>query len=130
MSSDYVKCKARTTRSSTRTANWLSSEIPRRLRRGSFIAEEEPEHPDYPTAPELRQRFGPRGVLRCFATDRDDPTEDARFGRMGRQRCDDTGPLTTQRMETVDEKFLTGTLDFIDRANRDKKPFLAWFNPS
>jgi len=93
-------------------------------------AEEEPEHPDYPKAPEFRQRFGPRGVLRCFATDRDDPTEDARFGRMGRQRCDDTGPLTTQRMEAVDEEFLTGTLDFIDRANRDKKPFFAWFNPS
>src|SRR3954463_8186157 len=86
-------------------------------------AEEEPEHPDYPKAPEFRQRFGPRGVLRCFATDRDDPTEDARFGRMGRQRCEDTGPLTTQRMETVDEEFLTGTLDFIDRANRGKKPF-------
>src|SRR5215217_962014 len=53
-------------------------------------AEDEPEHPNYPKAPEFRQRFGPRGVLRCFATDRDDPTEDARFGRMGRQRCEDT----------------------------------------
>ena len=42
----------------------------------------------------------------------------------------DTGPLTKKRMETVDEEFLDATLDFIDRANRDKKPFFAWFNPS
>ena len=33
-------------------------------------------------------------------------------------------------METVDQEFLDATLDFIDRANRDKKPFLAWFNSS
>jgi arylsulfatase A-like enzyme len=33
-------------------------------------------------------------------------------------------------METVDQEFLDATLNFIDRANRDKKPFLAWFNPS
>jgi arylsulfatase len=31
-------------------------------------------------------------------------------------------------METVDEEFLSATLDFIDRANRDRKPFFAWFN--
>jgi arylsulfatase A-like enzyme len=31
-------------------------------------------------------------------------------------------------METVDDEFLKATMDFIDRANRDKKPFFAWFN--
>ena len=52
-------------------------------------AEEEPELPDYPSAadfPQFRQRFGPRGVLRCVATEVDDPTEDPRFGRLGSSR--------------------------------------------
>ena len=30
-------------------------------------AEEEPEEEDYPKGPEFRQRFGPRGVLHCWA---------------------------------------------------------------
>src|SRR6476620_2534018 len=65
-------------------------------------AEEEPELPDYPKAPAFRQKFGPRGVLHCFATDRDDPTDDPRFGKVGKQRIEDTGPLTKKRMETID----------------------------
>src|SRR5262245_3911711 len=32
-------------------------------------AEEEPENPDYPKDPNFRKRFGPRGVLHCWATD-------------------------------------------------------------
>ena len=91
-------------------------------------AEDEPEHPDYPKNTEFKLRFGPRGVLRCTATIADTPGEDPRFGKWGKQSCTDTGPLTKKRMETVDEEFLDATLDFIDRANRDKKPFFAWFN--
>ena len=48
-------------------------------------AEDEPEHPDYPKNPAFRERFGPRGVLHCKATDEDDPTEEPRFGRVGKQ---------------------------------------------
>ena len=92
-------------------------------------AEDEPEHPDYPKNAEFKLRFGPRGVLRCTMTIADTPGEDPRFlGKWGKQSCTDTGPLTKKRMETVDEEFLGATLDFIDRANRDKKPFFAWFN--
>jgi arylsulfatase len=91
-------------------------------------AEDEPEHPDYPKGTEFRLRFGPRGVLRCTATIAETPAEDARFGKWGKQSCTDTGALTKKRMETIDEEFLNATLDFIDRANRDKKPFFAWFN--
>jgi arylsulfatase len=91
-------------------------------------AEEEPENPDYPKNPEFRAKFGPRGVLKCKATDRDDPTEDPRFGRVGKQTIEDTGPLTIKRMETVDEEFLGGALDFIDRQHRASKPFFCWFN--
>ena len=93
-------------------------------------AEDEPEQPDYPKNTEFRLRFGPRGVLRCTATTTDTPGEDPRFGPWGKQNCEDTGALDKKRMETVDQEFLDATLNFIDRANRDKKPFLAWFNPS
>jgi arylsulfatase A-like enzyme len=91
-------------------------------------AEEEPENPDYPKNPEFKARFGPRGVLKCRATDRDDPTEDPRFGRVGKQTIEDTGPLTKQRMETVDEEFLGAAKDFIGRNARENKPFFCWFN--
>jgi len=91
-------------------------------------AEDEPEHPDYPKNPEFRAKFGPRGVLKCKASDRDDPTEDPRFGRVGKQTIEDTGPLTKKRMETVDEEFLNASLDFIDRQAKANKPFFCWFN--
>jgi arylsulfatase A-like enzyme len=91
-------------------------------------AEEEPENPDYPKDPQFRAKFGPRGVLRSRASEQDDPTEDPRFGRVGKQTIEDTGPLTRKRMETVDEEFLTATLDFMDRQHRASKPFFCWFN--
>ena len=57
-------------------------------------AEEEPELPDYPKDPRFKEAFGPRGVLDCVATDKDDPTEQPRWGRVGKQKVKDTGPLT------------------------------------
>ena len=50
-------------------------------------AEEEAEDPHYPKDPEFAARFGTRGVLDCKASDKDDRTEDPRFGRMGKQVC-------------------------------------------
>ena len=93
-------------------------------------AEEEPENIDYPKDPAFRATFGPRGVLKCVATQVDDPTEDPRFGRVGKQKIEDTGPLTKKRMETVDEEFLKAAMDFIDRTHRANKPFFCWFNSS
>jgi arylsulfatase len=66
--------------------------------------------------------------MKCKASTVDDPTEDPRFGRVGKQEIEDTGPLTKKRMETVDEEFLGSALDFIDRSNADGKPFFCWFN--
>ena len=69
-------------------------------------AEEEPERPNYPPTdefPQFHERFGPRGVLHCWATDEDDATEHPRWGRVGKQRIEDTGPLTKKRMETIDD---------------------------
>src|SRR5678810_845647 len=78
-------------------------------------AEEEPENPDYPKDPNFRKKFGPRGVLKCKATNHDDPTEDMQYGRVGRQKIENTGPLNRKRMETIDEEFLAAAKDFINR---------------
>jgi len=79
-------------------------------------AEQEPENPDYPKDPEFKKRFGPRGVLHSWAN------------ADGTQKIEDTGPLTTKRMETVDGEFLDGALKFIDKAVADDKPFFVWWN--
>ena len=68
-------------------------------------AEEEPENPDYPKSPVFKQHFAPRGVLHCWATTTDDATVDPSFGRVGYQKIENTGPLTTKRMETIDNEF-------------------------
>jgi arylsulfatase len=91
-------------------------------------AEQEPEHPDYPKLPGFREQFGPRGVLHSWATEEDDATEDSHFGRVGKQRIENTGPLTIKRMETVDEEFLGGAMNFIDQAHEADKPFFVWWN--
>jgi Arylsulfatase A and related enzymes len=75
-------------------------------------AEEEPEGYFYPKDPEFRKQFGPRGVIHSHADG----------------RIEDTGPLNTKRMETVDEEFLAAAKDFIDRQHRANKPFFVWFN--
>jgi arylsulfatase A-like enzyme len=93
-------------------------------------AEEEPENPDYPANPDFAARYGPRGVLHAWASDVDDPTEDPRFGPVGKQVIEDTGPLTTERMETIDEELLAASLDFLHRAHEGGSPFFLWFCPT
>jgi arylsulfatase len=75
-------------------------------------AEEEPEHPDYFKDPKLKKRFGPRGVLHCYADG----------------RIEDTGPLTRKRMETIDDEITERTLQFMGEAHRSEKPFFIWWN--
>jgi arylsulfatase A-like enzyme len=91
-------------------------------------AEEEPEAWTYPRDPAYRQAFGPRGVLKCKASDRDDPTVDPRFGKIGKQTIEDTGPLTRKRMETIDDETSAAAIDFIQRQARANQPFFCWFN--
>lgn len=93
-------------------------------------AEEEPENPDYPKDPAFRAEFGPRGVLDCQATDTKSDVVDERFGEMGMQQCEDTGPLTRKRMETADEEFLDRTMDFVRRNHDAGTPWFAWLSTS
>ena len=79
-------------------------------------AEQEPENPDYPKDPEFKKKFGPRGVLHSWAN------------ADGTQKIENTGPLTIERMRTVDEEFLDGSLKFMDKAVKDDKPFFCWWN--
>jgi len=91
-------------------------------------AEEEPELPDYPKDPAFRAKYGPRGVLDCKASDRDDTTVDPRFGKVGKQVCRDTGPLTKKRMETIDDDVADRAVDFMRRMKSANKPFFVWVN--
>ncbi len=93
-------------------------------------AEEEPELPSYPKDPAFKAMFGPRGVMHCFASDVDDPTEDSRFGRVGKQTVTDTGPLTKKRMETVDEEITERAMAWMEAQAKAEKPFFLWYNPT
>ena len=90
-------------------------------------AEEEPEQRTYP-GDKFKEMFGPRGVLRTKATDKDDSTEHPRWGRVGKQTIEDTGALTKKRMETIDDETSTAAIDFIQRQSKAGKPFFCWYN--
>jgi arylsulfatase A-like enzyme len=85
-------------------------------------AQEEPENEDYPgdlmlpNGKTFLQQFGPRGILNCKADG------------AGGQTCEDTGPLTKKRMETVDDETIAAAKDFIQRQVKAGKPFFTWWN--
>ncbi len=91
-------------------------------------AMEDPAHRNYP--PALKDVVGPRNMVHSWATDTDNPTEQPRWGKIGKQRIEDAGTLYPKRMETVDDEILDFTLKFIDKARADKKPFFVWLNPT
>ena len=51
-----------------------------------------------------------------------------RWGKVGKQKIEDTGPLTKKRMETCDDDFVAAATDFIKRQNKAGKPFFVWLN--
>ena len=91
-------------------------------------AEEEPENPDYPKDPRFKAKFGPRGVLHCWATDKDDTTVDPAYGKVGAQRIENTGALTVKRMETIDDEFTDAALGWMDKQAKSGKPFFCYYN--
>ena len=91
-------------------------------------AMEDPAHPNYPQ--NLLNVVGPRNMVHSWATDKDDPTEMPRWGKIGKQRIEDAGTLYPKRMETVDDEIRDLALKFIDKAKADNKPFFVWLNPT
>ncbi|BDG74021.1 arylsulfatase [Roseomonas fluvialis] len=98
-------------------------------------AMQDPFSPNYPAA--LCDQVGPRNVVRCTATDVDDATEQPRWGRVGRQRIVDEGPLPPRpmpgiqyNMTTFDEVIRDNVIGFIDRSVAANRPFFAYMNPT
>src|SRR6059058_2972848 len=91
-------------------------------------AMEDPAHPAYPQ--ELLNTVGPRNMVHSFATNVDDATVDARWGKVGKQRIEDAGTLYPKRMETVDDEIRDFAIKFVEKAKADNKPFFLWLNPT
>jgi arylsulfatase A-like enzyme len=86
-------------------------------------AEEEPENEDYPGDMVLadgkttfREKFGPRGVIHSWALPG------------GKQKIEDTGPLTKKRMETIDDETSDRAIEFIREQQAAGKPWFVWWN--
>jgi arylsulfatase A-like enzyme len=79
-------------------------------------AEQEPENVDYFKDPEMKKKYGTRGVLHSWAN------------ADGTQKIELTGALNTKRMETVDEEFTKEALRFMTDAKKSNKPFFLWWN--
>jgi arylsulfatase A-like enzyme len=98
---------------------------------------------DYPQ--DWVDKYGPRDLVHCYATDTDDPTVQPRWGRVGKQRIVDEGPLAPfpnmtglqnwqegrkakYNMETFDDDLVQASSTFMDKAKTDGKPFFIWHN--
>ena len=101
----------------------------------------------FPIDEKYYNTYGPRSLIHSYATDRDDPTEMPRWGKIGKQRIVDEGPLppfpnmsnvqnmhdlpflkAKYDMTTFDEVLVKSSSDFMDKAKRDNKPFFVWHN--
>ena len=91
-------------------------------------AMEDPCHRNYP--PALKDKVGPRNMLHTWATNVDDPTDQPRWGKVGKQKIQDDGELCPKRMETIDDEILAHAMTFLDKAKADGKPFFLWLNPT
>jgi arylsulfatase len=91
-------------------------------------AMEDPDHMNYPK--NLLNTVGPRNMVSCVATTKNDPTVQPRWGEIGMQTIKDEGPLPPLRMETVDDEILARAMTFLDKAKKDGKPFFLWLNPT
>jgi arylsulfatase A-like enzyme len=89
-------------------------------------AMEDPCHPNYPL--DAKETVGPRNMLHSWAADADDATVQPRWGKIGKQKITDEGPLCPKRMETVDDEILNYTFKFMDKAKSENKPFFVWLN--
>ncbi len=95
----------------------------------------DPFWPGYPK--DLINEIGPRNLVHSFATNVDDPTVQPRWGKIGKQKIVDDGPLPPHptagikhNMEDIDDHILKLSTDFMEKAAKDDKPFFVWLNPT
>jgi arylsulfatase A-like enzyme len=98
---------------------------------------------DYPQ--EWIDKTGPRNLVHTWATEVDDATVQPRWGKVGKQRIVDEGPLppfpnmkgrqnwqegrkAKYDMETFDEVLVEASKTFMSKAKKDGKPFFVWHN--
>jgi arylsulfatase A-like enzyme len=99
---------------------------------------------DYPQ--DWIDKYGPRNLVHCWATGTDDQTVMPRWGKVGKQRIVDEGPLAPfpnmagdhqnwqksrpakYDMETFDEVLVEHSKGFMDQAKKSGKPFFVWHN--
>jgi arylsulfatase len=91
-------------------------------------AMEDPAHPNYPQ--KLLNVVGPRNMVHSWATDKDDATEMPRWGKIGKQKVEDAGALYPKRMETVDDEIRDFAIKFMEKTQKEGKPFFVWLNPT
>jgi arylsulfatase A-like enzyme len=100
----------------------------------------------FPNEQSYRDKYGPRHLVHCWATDTDDATEMPRWGKVGKQKIEDEGPLppfpdmshvpnmhdisdkAKYDMTTFDEVLVKTSCEFMDKAKKDGKPFFLWHN--
>jgi len=101
----------------------------------------------FPVDEAYYNKYGPRSLIHSWATDTDDPTEMPRWGKVGKQKIVDEGPLppfpdmsnvqnmhdipflkAKYDMTTFDEVLVKASSDFMDKAKKDGKPFFIWHN--
>jgi arylsulfatase A-like enzyme len=101
----------------------------------------------FPVDEKYYNTYGPRSLVHCWATDTDDATVEPRWGKVGKQKVVNEGPLppfpdmsnvpnmhdipflkAKYDMTTFDEVLVKSSCDFMDKAKRDNKPFFVWHN--
>jgi arylsulfatase len=101
----------------------------------------------FPVDEAYYNKYGPRSLIHSYATDTDDGTDMPRWGRIGKQKIVDEGPLppfpnmanvpnmhdlpflkAKYDMTTFDEVLVKASSDFMDKAKKDGKPFFVWHN--
>ena len=101
----------------------------------------------FPVDQNFYNQYGPRSLVHCYATDTEDATVMPRWGKVGKQRIVDEGPLPPfadmsnvpnmhdlpflkpkYDMTTFDEVLVKASSDFMDKAKQAGKPFFVWHN--
>ena len=101
----------------------------------------------FPTDEKYYNTYGPRSLVHCWATDTDDATVEPRWGKVGKQKVVNEGPLppfpdmsnvpnmhdipflkAKYDMTTFDPVLAKASCDFMDKAKKEGKPFFVWHN--